>query len=468
MSSPSLPLFDFFVDLPHPGASSSSALASIEIVISPSDDSKRISNELFPNIENISSCESYQKISRFAFPGYVDNTPQSSQPSSPLTAPLELTRYHIYQSSQQNHSHQFILPSNGLIAFVRTYIPNHAEGKSRMDIGRRCQRALILFTRLGFDSSNNTQSTTSTTNNKHFFNGVLKTIESLIIQKQATTENVLSSSPENTDKECVSPKLFLYTLHSRYLSLQQQQTQTQQQTQQQQQKSPYLSVQGLEFGNVPNMFALDRYHFTPPSSSTASTISAPILPLLRSLGPTTLIRLLTALLCEKRIVLLSHSATKLSACIDSCVSLIQPMQWKCLMVHILPSHLITHILLNPSNIKMPFLVGILKESASALRIDHYQNAIQQQVVCFDLDYSLLMSNNGANNNMPPSAYLNKNNNNASGLPSVPVRLLGTPNLTRELDQVVPNILRGNLMVDDDVNNYAQGKSGSDAPVVNYL
>ena len=52
-----------------------------------------------------------------------------------------------------------------------------------------------------------------------------------------------------------------------------------------------------------------------PREALPEDIGSPIIPLLRYVGPSHFIRLLSALLCERRIILISKSITRLSMCV---------------------------------------------------------------------------------------------------------------------------------------------------------
>ena len=97
--------------------------------------------------------------------------------------------------------------------------------------------------------------------------------------------------------------------------------------------------------------------------SLPEDIYCPILPLLRYVGPSHFVRLLSALLCERRIVMISKSITRLSMCVRAASSVLAQglLSWKHVLIPVLPPHMI-----NLLSVKAPYLVGVLKQYAPRL------------------------------------------------------------------------------------------------------
>jgi len=135
MSEP-WPLYDLFLDLPHPAASPS--CPPPVVIGSPSSD-KSVSQEL-------GTPESIGRIARFAFPEFDDQLPPPPVPSSESPG---LNRYDVYASKGfQRHTFSLQLSSGQRIhGHVRRYLPTHQKAPSRYDVGRRGMRAVILLTR---------------------------------------------------------------------------------------------------------------------------------------------------------------------------------------------------------------------------------------------------------------------------------------------------------------------------------
>jgi hypothetical protein len=128
-----------------------------------------------------------------------------------------------------------------------------------------------------------------------------------------------------------------------------------------------MSISGLELGGPPDgMFgSVDTSRFLipttllqPPStlSPTSSLTESPILPLLRCLGVPNAMRLLSALLSERRVLLISSSPTRLSTSARSVLSIIGQgmLHWQHLFIPVLPPHLFQYLAA-----PVPYLMGIL-------------------------------------------------------------------------------------------------------------
>ncbi len=126
-----------------------------------------------------------------------------------------------------------------------------------------------------------------------------------------------------------------------------------------------LSLDGLECGS-PLFAQVDTTRFLLPTSLLVPTsddsifsfsnLTTPILPLLRCLGVSNALRLVSALLSERRVILISASPTRLSTCARSALSILAQglLQWQHLFIPVLPSHLVQYLAA-----PVPYLIGIL-------------------------------------------------------------------------------------------------------------
>ena len=115
-----------------------------------------------------------------------------------------------------------------------------------------------------------------------------------------------------------------------------------------------------------------------PREALPEDIGSPIIPLLRYVGPSHFIRLLSALLCERRIILISKSITRLSMCVRAASSVLAQglLLWKHILIPIVPPHMLRFL-----SVKTPYLVGILHQYASRLgKIEGLTDAL-----CVNLD-----------------------------------------------------------------------------------
>lgn len=94
-------------------------------------------------------------------------------------------------------------------------------------------------------------------------------------------------------------------------------------------------------------------------------IAHPILPLLLCIKTKNFVRLLSALLCEVRIVFVSACATRLSSCVRAASSMIAQglLSWEHICIPVVPPSMMKSVLCAES----PYLVGILNNQASRVR-----------------------------------------------------------------------------------------------------
>ena len=128
------PLYDLFLDLPHPAASKS--CAGPFVIPSPVQ-SAVVSVE----IQSI-----LPQIARFAFPEYDEKAAQTAAPTA-----SNLNQHDVYAMQNASFS-QFTFSlqlASGvrLHGHVRRYLPPHVIARTRYDVGRRGERALVVLTR---------------------------------------------------------------------------------------------------------------------------------------------------------------------------------------------------------------------------------------------------------------------------------------------------------------------------------
>ena len=128
-----IPLYDLFLDLPHPAASSS---CPPPFMLGAPSNTPDMENELQQNVS---------RVARFAFPEFDDALAQK------IPRDRELNRFSQYAMQPKTFQHYtFSLQLQSgvrLHGHVRRYLPAHNIAKSRYDVGRRGERALVLLTR---------------------------------------------------------------------------------------------------------------------------------------------------------------------------------------------------------------------------------------------------------------------------------------------------------------------------------
>ncbi len=109
---------------------------------------------------------------------------------------------------------------------------------------------------------------------------------------------------------------------------------------------------------------------------------SPILPLFRCLGSAKTIRILSALLCEHRIIFVSKDIEILSACVNACTAMLAQglLVWRHVQIPVLPPHLLKYL-----STSAPFIVGVLDRYAEKVE----RMAGLKEALYIDLDKGLL-------------------------------------------------------------------------------
>lgn len=129
-----LPLFDLFLDLPHPAAAKG---CPPPVVLRAPTSSPELEQELAANLS---------RIARFAFPEFDDAIYQKVPRGSDLN---RYSQYAMQPKGFQQYTFSLQLKSGvRLHGHVRRYLPFHQVAKTRYDVGRRGERALVLMTRV--------------------------------------------------------------------------------------------------------------------------------------------------------------------------------------------------------------------------------------------------------------------------------------------------------------------------------
>mmetsp|Transcript_22037 Transcript_22037/g.32555 ORF Transcript_22037/g.32555 Transcript_22037/m.32555 type:complete len:1156 (-) Transcript_22037:115-3582(-) len=338
------PLWDLYLELPHPHASRKVNNPPV-ILTSPSSQDPVLQ-------ELISSNDATQsKIARFAFPEFRDT-------ATPLPTDMELNRYDSYATKGfQHHTFSLTLSSGERIqGHVRRFMPLRLP--QRNDVGRRGVRALVLLTR--------------STGGDTLYSGMLKSLEGLLSLDALEVER----------KNRVHHFLQICFQQHQYMIIGYQQ-------QPEEKRRPLiLSVEGLEFMEQ-KWKSVDTSRLLVPLSllqKSHTYISSPMLPLLRCLGIAHSLRLIAALLSERRIVLISSSATRLTSSCRAALSVLACglLQWQHVLVPVLPPHLLQHL-----QAPFPFLIGILRQHTN----DLYNMPELGEVLIIDLDRNELETRN---------------------------------------------------------------------------
>ena len=397
--------------------------------------------------------------------------------------------YYANATNQHHHTFSILLADNKtrVHGHVRRYLPCHCESRTRLDVGRRTYRVMILLTRAR-----------SGWGTERFYNCVLKTIECLSLMEKSASASSSSSSSSSTYQQqqrrmkkgamtIIDPvRRFLHELFNKHMTLIIQYGQLQHcglglnftsitsNSSRSRNESSARSGNKNNHGNlsqcrsnhtIPATFesasdiargvmkenedlfciTLDNVELGLESSSsldkggvgrnnnhstkttTTTTTAAKLLgakdtiqfhlpiplqpgyasylsssklpiiedsassimPLLRYIGSSHFVRLVSALLCECRIILISNSITRLSACVHSASAILAQgmLAWKHVLIPVLPPRMIQYLGGGGSSggsggdDAPPFLVGILTKYTN--RLSKLSGLVD--VLCVDVD-----------------------------------------------------------------------------------
>lgn len=117
--------------------------------------------------------------------------------------------------------------------------------------------------------------------------------------------------------------------------------------------------------------------------------------LLHALGPRCYLLLLTALLSERRVLMVASSLRKLTACVHAALAALHPLQWQHIFVPVLPSKLLSY-----ACAPYPFLIGLHRSHLPDL-LDPDSELALSEVLVVDLDESELHVAGNVRDDGPP-------------------------------------------------------------------
>lgn len=107
--------------------------------------------------------------------------------------------------------------------------------------------------------------------------------------------------------------------------------------------------------------------------------SVPVLPLLEALGVENFMQLLSAALCERRIIFVADDVEKLSSAVLATASMLQPFDWQHIFIPLLPSNMFDYVAA-----PMPYMIGIRRYLLPKL-----EKVALDEVVLVDVDAATL-------------------------------------------------------------------------------
>lgn len=152
---------------------------------------------------------------------------------------------------------------------------------------------------------------------------------------------------------------------------------------QQERKATTLTVEYIEVGqqHLPLLNQVDTTVYLLPTCLLASTpvveslTTSSILPILRVLGVQSTLRLLSALLSEDRVLLVSASPTRLAQCARAALSILAQglLNWQHLYIPVLPPHLFQYLAA-----PVPYLIGM--QSSMMAKLEQAQAEVGEMVI----------------------------------------------------------------------------------------
>ena len=198
---------------------------------------------------------------------------------------------------------------------VRRYLPYHAQAGGRRDVGRRGVRALVILTR-------------NSGGGHQLYSGLLKTLDVLTLKNAVASENGDAESGQEQSSEAT--KTFMHSVFREHVNVcrtvaaaKAASNDGSSTNKQVLSKPRFITVPMVELGRGHGLFgSLDTVKFVIPPSflhwrDSASSVSGlsrnDMMPMLRCLGVVRTMRLLSALMAERRVIFTSNSVSKLSA-----------------------------------------------------------------------------------------------------------------------------------------------------------
>ena len=279
-------------------------------------------------------------------------TEMAQKPQMPPNSGSELNRHDLYlltPGSPASCHHTFAMQlSTGARVYghVRRYLPPNPNARARYDVGRRGIRASVVLTR--------------GSGGERFYAALLKTTEAIGTQEMALTDRPAlqpRSDPQQT---------FLHGVYHNHRALCAKYAAA---GDEMANKPNVITMSALEFGNRPYSIPVDTFKLLVPTAllhahseiDALSTTSSQLL--LRCVGVSNALRLLSALLCERRVVLTSRSPARLTGCALGALSMLAQgvLAWQHVYVPMLPPGMMTYLAA-----PMPYLVGVLASHAPAI------------------------------------------------------------------------------------------------------
>ena len=343
--------------------------------------------------EFLNTVEGIREVSCFCFPEYTD---------APNPTP-GLTRYDVYSYQFVAKNYCFVMKNKETVIYGHTwrYQPLHANVESREDVGRRSPRVFCVLSR---------QSA------QRFWEDVFGALESVTKMKRShLVERILQELYVQYQNRSRVVGNFVEEI-----------------------KANTFKIQGLEHGTSPSSF-----YFGPKPVTT-------IFPLLRALSLENALRLWSALLCERRVILVSRSVERLTVCSMGAMQMLQPLQWACPNIPLLPASKLQAL-----HYPGPYCMGVLGGDNVIEGINRMNLPLTLLV---NLDYNSLtiLSHDGSTEFIPDLLFINNIGQEDRRPTSIEM-------LARELSETIRND-KNQFAASDQMSSIARDAKAAEAKV----
>ncbi len=152
-----------------------------------------------------------------------------------------------------------------------------------------------------------------------------------------------------------------------------------------------------EASSVESTNYFQGHQFVPPpnTSEVGDLWEIPVLPLLKLLGVRHFLTVISAVLCEWRILFVSGSLQRLSLSVHAAVAAVNPLLWQHVFIPVLPAKLLDRV-----TAPMPFIIGLGKSLLSSV-----EKMALSSVLVINLDENRVFMSSGS---FPPLLCLTRN------------------------------------------------------------
>ncbi|CAM9745995.1 unnamed protein product, partial [Ectocarpus fasciculatus] len=134
-----------------------------------------------------------------------------------------------------------------------------------------------------------------------------------------------------------------------------------------------LLAGGVRGGGVPGPgqeLVASGLRFVQPVDEHMSLNDVPVVPLLVRLGPRNFLRLWSAILCERRILLVADEVRTLSCCVHAAMAMLYPFAWQHVFIPLLPTDMLEYV-----SAPMPFVIGVRTSQLESVKRQPMSEAV---------------------------------------------------------------------------------------------